>query len=497
VPVGLRRWLIAISAVAGTDLYAITQTNVGIALPHMQGAFSAAPDQVAWLVTSFVVGTTIMTVLSGWLAARFGRRELFLCAILGFTIATVACGASTSLEEAVFWRTMQGVLGAPLLPLGQAITIDAFPQEQQGLATSFWAIGAMVGTIFGVLVGGLLVEHASWPWIFWVNVPIGILVLLGAWLFVPRVPRDPGRHLDVLGVLALVVGIGAVQLVFNRGERLDWFDSGEIAVEAAVAGLALFVFVVHSATTRRPFLPPALFANRNFLVGQAMIFIYGALVFLPLFILPLLLQQIGGYAETDIGRFLAPRGVGFVASLMIVGPLMSRLDPRLVYVAGLLALVASSWGLAFGTQAIDPWTVTWTSFVQGIGAGVSFVPVSVMAFATIEQRLRTEGLAVFHLILNLGTTVGVAAIFNVLARDMQANRAVLSHFINPYNKALGFGGASGLWDTGDRGGLAALNAEVGRQAAVIAYNDTFFLIGLVALAAMPLCLLLKPVRGGR
>jgi len=187
VPVGLRRWLIAVSAVAGTDLYAITQTNVGIALPHMQGAFSAAPDQVAWLVTSFVVGTAIMTVLSGWLAARFGRRELFLCSIIGFTIATIACGASTNLGEAVFWRAMQGVLGAPLIPLGQAITIDAFPQEQQGLATSVWAIGSMVGTIFGVLVGGLLVEHASWPWIFWINVPIGILVLFiaGAYLLKP------------------------------------------------------------------------------------------------------------------------------------------------------------------------------------------------------------------------------------------------------------------------------------------------------------------------
>ena len=495
VPVGLRRWLIAISAVAGTDLYAITQTNVGIALPHMQGAFSAAPDQVAWLVTSFVVGTTIMTVLSGWLAARFGRRELFLCSIIGFTIATIACGASTSLGEAVFWRAMQGVLGAPLIPLGQAITIDAFPQEKQGLATSVWAIGSMVGTIFGVLVGGILVEHASWPWIFWINVPVGILVLLSAWLFVPRVPRDRHRHLDVFGVIALVVGIGALQLVLNRGERLDWFDSGEIAVEATVAALAIFIFAVHSATTLRPFLPPALFANRNFLVGQAMIFTYGALVFLPLFILPLLLQQIGGYAETDIGRLLAPRGVGFVLSLLIMGPLMNRLDPRLVYIAGLFALVAASWGLAFGTLTIDPWTVVWTSFVQGIGAGVAFVPVSVLAFATIDRRLRTEGLAVFHLILNIGTTVGVAVIFNVLTRDLQANRSVLSYFINPYNKVLGFGGAAELWDTGEQGGLAALNAEVGRQAAVIAYNDTFFLIGVIAFAAMPLCLLLKPVRG--
>ena len=488
----MRRWLIALSAVAGTDVYTITQTNVGIALPHMQGAFSAAPDQVAWLVTSFVVGTTIMTVLSGWLSARFGRRELFLFAIAGFVVASIACGASTSLGEAVFWRAMQGVLGAPLIPLGQAITIDAFPQEQQGLGTSVWAIGAMSGTIFGAIGGGMLVEHMSWPWIFWANAPVGMLALLGAWLFVPRVSRDPNRHLDVLGVVALVVGIGALQLVFNRGERLDWFDSGEIAIEAAVAGLALFVFVVHSATTRRPFLPPALFANRNFLVGQAMIFIYGSLVFLPLFILPLLLQQIGGYAETDIGQLLAPRGVGFVLSLLIVGPLMTRLDPRLVYIAGQLALVASGWGLAFGTQTVDPWAVTWTSFVQGIGAGVSFVPVSVMAFATINLRLRTEGLAVFHLVLNIGTTVGVAAIFNVLTRDLQSNRAVLSYFINPYNKVLGLAGTPELWDIGEQGGLAALNAEVGRQAAVIAYNDTFFLIGVVAFAAMPLCLLLKP-----
>lgn len=495
-PSGLARFLTVASAVMGTIVYVVTLTIIGVALPYMQGTFSAAPDQLAWLVTSFIIGTAVMTAASGWLSTRFGRKRIFVASIAGFTISSVMCGFATGLDEIVIWRTLQGLLGAPLIPLGQAITIDAFPREKQALGTALWGMGAVSGSVVGPYVGGYLVEAYSWPWVFFINLPIGLLALVGAIAFVPETPRDAERRLDWFGFATIMAAIIATQLMLNRGERLGWFGSTEILIETGLAMLALYLLVTHSLTTHRPFLEVRLFLNANFSISLFFIFVYGLLTYLPVFLLPLLLQGLGGYSMTSVGALLGSRGLGVLFGLAVIGLLIARVDARILAGAGFLSLVVSGWGMSLWSMEIRTWDVIWTGFIQGIGAGVTFVPISVLAFSTMPERLRTEGLAFLHLMLNMGTAVGVAAIFNVLSRGIQINHEVMAAHVNPYNDLFRYRFSPEAWDLSEPSGLIALDAEITRQATMIAYNNSFYLIAIVGIVVIPLLFLLRaPPRG--
>jgi MFS transporter, DHA2 family, multidrug resistance protein len=482
---GARRWLALSAAMLGTTVYMLTMTLSGAALPHMQGAFSAAPDQMAWLLTSFIIGTTIMTACSGWVAVRFGRTRLYCVSAAGFVISSILCGFSTSLEEALIFRTIQGICGAPLSPLGQAIAIDSFPRRKQGLAVAMWSFGGMAGSAIGPFYAGALIEDYGWPWVFFVNVPLGALAFLAAWAFVPEIETDKARRFNWFGFIVLVVAICGFELMLNRGEQRDWFDSTEIVLEAAIGGFALYVFAMHLWLSRRPFFDPAILMDRNYAFGLTIIFVYGMICFLQMFLMPILLQDLAGYGIGQVGELLAWRALGSMTGMLVVSQVSDRIDPRIVLVGGFACLIGSAWAMSDWTLEVSAFDVVWAIYIQGMGAAVTYVPISMMAFATLPDRQRNEGMALFFLVTNLGTATGTAIIFNVLSRGMRVNHDSMSEVLTPFNELFKHGGLPGLWNLTSPGGLAAMDAEIGRQAAMIAYNNSFYLIALTALVVLP------------
>ncbi|MFN0042172.1 MAG: DHA2 family efflux MFS transporter permease subunit [Alphaproteobacteria bacterium] len=493
---GVKSWLALSAAMLGTTVYMLTLTLSGAALPHMQGAFSAAPNQMAWVLTSFIIGTAIMTACSGWLALHFGRTRVFAVSTAGFAAASILCGLSTTLEEALVFRTLQGLFGATLTPLGQAIAIDAFPRRKQGMATAMWSFGGVSGSAIGPYVGGVLVSEYGWPWVFFVNVPLALLACLATLLFVPEIVRAK-KSLNWYGFGALAVAITTFQLMLNRGERLDWFSDPEIVIEAAIASLASYLFAIHIITSKSPFFPPLLFRDRNFVFGLFLMFIYGAIVFLQMFLMPVLLQDLGGYGIEDVGGLLGWRAVGLMFGMLLISPISDRIDPRIILVAGFGCLIGSAWAMSDWTVNIRAFDAAAAMFVQGMGGGIAFVPISMMTFSTVPTSARNDGVALFFLTSSLGTATGTALIYNVLTRFMRINHDAMSEVLTPYNELFQQGGMPRLWSLLQRGGLAAMDAEIGRQAAMIAYNNCFYLIALIGLAALPLSIFVrfpKPAR---
>jgi DHA2 family multidrug resistance protein len=494
LPVGARRFILVAATTLGTAAYDFTWTVVGVALPHMQGSFSATPDQVAWVMTGFIVGSAMMMASVGWITARFGRRQLFLFAMAGYTITLVGCGLADTLFEEVMWRFGQGVVGAPLIPLGQAIAVDAFPPESHGKATSFWGIGVVAGGAFGPVAGGALIEHLGWPWIYYVTVPIGVISLVASWLVVPETPRNPDRKLDWFGFATLMTSVVAIQLMLSRGERLDWFDSAEVVAEGVVAGLAFYLYLVHTATAKHPFINRALFRNRNYVLGLVFLLSFGAIIILPNVLLPLLLVNLAGYPVIETGYLLIPRGVGVVIGLLVIGQVEHRVDARTVIFVCLLFYVFTGWQMSLWTIEVTPWDVMWPNFVQGLCGGVMWVPVSTLALATLDKRVQDEGYAVFYLQFDVGSAAGVAGVIALHTRQTQTNHALLSEHVNPFNELFGSPKVPEVWDIAEASGLAALDHEVTRQAMMIAYNNSFLLMTLMAAALLPMAFVFRRSR---
>ncbi|MFO0997287.1 MAG: DHA2 family efflux MFS transporter permease subunit [Alphaproteobacteria bacterium] len=489
--ISARSWLALMGGAMGTSTYMTALTITGTAIPHMQGAFSAAPDQIAWLLTAFIVGTTIMTACSGWISGRFGLRRFFLIASGGFAVTTVLCGLSSSLIEAVIFRVMQGMFGAPLLPLGQAIAMNAFPSNRQGLATAMWMAFGNVGSIFGPFVGGVLVENYGWPWVFFVTVPLSLIAFAATWLFVFDTERAEPTKFDWIGFGLLSVTIAALETMLSRGERLLWFDSPEIVAEAAIAALAFYLFAIRITSARAPFVPSALFLNRNYVIGSAFYFVHGAVVFLPLFLLPLQLQSLAGYDIMGVGELLTCRGLGFLAGALLVSRLSDRVDPRLILVLGFGCTAVSTWGMSSWTLEVRAFDVIWAGFINGASSSIAYVPLTVIAFWTLPGRYRTQGLGFFYVVSFLGTATGTAIIFNVLTRSMRINHDVLAERLTPYNELFNYAFVPRLWSWSHQGGVAAFDAEIMRQSMMIAYNNSFYLIALTAIVVLPLIVFIR------
>ena len=490
-PAGLRQWMMMASGIAGTLIYVFAISAAGMALPHMQGTFSAAADQIAWVVTSFIVASTLVMACAGWLSTRFGRRRIYLVCIVGFTAASVLAGMADNLANEVVARTLQGLFGAPLAPLGQAISIDAFPRERQGFATSVWAMGALWGTFLGPLAGGYIVEHFGWPWVFYMIVPLGALSWLCSWVALTETPLEPERRLDWVGFIALTVAIGALTLMLNRGERLDWFASTEIVLTTVAAAGALYVFVVHSLTTRQPFLDTGLLTDRTYVLSILLVFIYGGYNFLPLFVLPLLLNDVMGYPLATIGLLLSTRSAGVLFGVVVIARIVDRFDPRIVILAGFICLIVPQWAMSTWNQDVGWWDISWAMILQGIGSGVPYIAISTVAFTTLPARLRTEGMTFLHLVTNLGIAIGAALMFNLVGRYRQTSHEELTAHVSPFNQAFRGASPGQSWNLAEAGDLAALSVEIGRQATMIAFTNAFYLSAVIGLAVLPLILMLR------
>ena len=485
--------LLTVCVMLATIMQALDTTIANVALPYMQGSLSATLDQINWVLTSYIVAAAIMTPVTGFLAMRFGRKRLFLTAVAGFTVASILCGIATTLPEMVLFRLIQGIFGAPLVPLSQSVLLDSYPQEKHGSAMAMWGIGVMVGPILGPTLGGWLTEYYNWRWVFYINLPIGILTFLGLSAYLSET-KTAKSTFDWFGFAMLSLAIGSFQMMLDRGEQLDWFSSGEIIIEAVLAALAFYLFVVQTFTAESPFIDPHIFTDRNFNLGLFFIFVVGIILLASLALITPYLQNLMNYPVVTAGLVLAPRGIGTMVAMMIVGRFINKVDSRLTLALGLVLTAAVLWEMTGFTPDVSQATLIRTGVLQGMGLGFMFVPLSTITFATLPPQYRTQGTALYSLMRNIGSSIGISMVIFLLTRNTQILHAEIAGNVTPFNDALHKFNVAQISNLATVTGRSALNAEVTRQANIIAYANDFKLMMLVSLAALPFILLLHPAK---
>jgi DHA2 family multidrug resistance protein len=479
--------------ILATLLYSIDWTIAAVALPHMRGTFSATQDQISWVITSYIVASAVMIPTAGFLSTRYGRKRVFVGAMAGFVGASVLCGAADSLATEVFARIVQGMSGAFLIPLSQSIVLDTYPPEKHTRMMGFWGVGSVFGPVIGPTLGGYLTEHLDWRWIFFINVPVGLIALAGVIAFLPETKRDTSRRFDVFGFLTLALGVGALQMMFDRGERHDWFESTEIMIEAGLAALGLYLFAAHSLTARNPFLDPRLLAVRGFALGLAFVFLYGMLTLPPMVLMPPFLQDLRGMPVQTIGLLQSPRGFGLVLSMLAGGLLTHILGPRILIGFGFACLAVAGMEMSTWNMDVGFWPIVWTGFLQGVGAGVVWVPLQSLIFPALPAAQRTEAAAVLNLVRSIGSSIGVSVALTMLTRYATEARAGMVEHLTPYNELFRFSDVARSWDMRSLSGLAQAQRQVELQASMIGYAADFRWLALAALLALPLLLLIpKP-----
>ncbi|HEY3695827.1 DHA2 family efflux MFS transporter permease subunit [Phenylobacterium sp.] len=494
------RRIITASVMAATIMQSLDSTIANVALPHMQGELSATQDQMGWVLTSYIVAAAITIPLSGWLANAFGRRKVFLASIVLFTVTSALCGAAVTLPQIVLFRFLQGVGGAALVPLSQAVLFDINDPKDFGRAMAIWAGSAQAGNIFGPALGGWLTDNLSWRWVFYINLPIGVLAFVGLLLTMPESRAAKRPSFDFLGFATLSLGVTALQLLLDRGQLLDWFSSPEIVIEAAVAALGFYLFISHMFTSERPFLNPALFTDRNFVAANAFIFLIGLVLFGSLALLPPMLQNQFGYPVVLTGLVTAPRGLGTFLGMIIVGRIIGRINVRLIMAAGFLITAFALWQMTQFSPQMGYWPVIVSGLVQGLGIAIIYVPASTVAFATLSGSLRNEGTALFNLVRNLGSSVGISVVLFLLVQNTQRLHASLGEHVTPYNAAANPAAIAAHLDPTTAKGRAALDAAITHQSTFIAYLDDFKLMMVLTLLTLPFLLLVrdtKPAPGER
>ncbi|HEX5265025.1 MAG TPA: DHA2 family efflux MFS transporter permease subunit, partial [Phenylobacterium sp.] len=454
---------------------------------------SASPEQITWVLTSYIVAAAIMTPLSGWLADRIGRKRMFLISIGGFTIASMLCGIATSLPEIVLFRVLQGIFGAALIPLSQAVLLDINPPEKHGQAMAIWGAGAILGPILGPALGGYFTENLSWRWCFYINLPIGILAFLGVFLFISGDRLRKAKRFDFLGFGMLTLFIASFQMVLDRGPSQDWFQSREIWIETILAVIGLWVFVIHTMTTDHPFFDKALIRDRNFVTASIFGFFVGILLFSTMALLPPMMQTLMGYPVLTSGLVSMPRGVGSFVAMFFVGRLIGRVDTRLILFTGLSISAVALWQMMHFDLSMGVWPFITSGVIQGLGIGLLFVPLSTLAFATIAPHLRPEGSSVYTLVRNLGSSVGISIMNALLVANIQTMHESLAGKIIP-SDAVVRANLPRMLDPSTAAGITSLNAEITRQASMVAYVDNFRLMFVITIACMPMLLLMRKPR---
>lgn len=485
------RILITLSIMLATVMQSLDTTIANVALPHMQGGMGATQEQISWVLTSYIVAAAIFTPLTGFLGDYLGRRRLFIGSVIGFTVASMLCGAAQTLPQIILFRLLQGVFGASLVPLSQSILLDTYPPEKHGSAMAMWGMGVMVGPILGPSLGGWLTEYYNWRWVFYINLPFGILAWLGLTLYLKENKLKSGKHFDLIGFAFLSIAIGTSQLFLDRGESLDWLNSNEIIIEGVIALLCLYLFIGHILTSHTPFLEPAMFKDRNFSVGLMFIFIIGIILLATMALMPPYMQSLLNYPVIDVGLLLAPRGLGTMAAMLLVSKVSGKIDARYQIFLGLTLTSYSLWLMTLFNANIGSSEIITTGVIQGLGLGFIFVPLSTLTFATLSPQYRNDGTALFSLLRNIGSSIGISIVMTKLAQNTQMNHAAYANFITPFNTSLQQASQSGVYPLHSITGLASLNAEVTRQAMLMAYLQDFRLMMWLVLWALPLLLLLK------
>ncbi len=491
-PSPTRRFLITVPSMIAATMVAVDITIANVALPHMQASLSASQEQILWVLTSYIVAAAIATPLAGWLASRFGRKLVMIASVLGFTLASAMCGMATDLQTMVFARALQGACGAALIPLSQAILLDINPPEGYAKAMAIFSLGSMAGPIIGPTLGGYLTDALSWRWVFFINVPFGILAFLGmlAFLFESKDISKP--KFDMFGFITISIALGAFQLMIDRGEHLDWFDSNEIKLYAVISALALYLGLVHMFTARDTFIKPKMFTDRNFAIGCIISMLVGVIAFATIPLIVVMTQNLLGYTAFRTGMIGMPRALGTLVAIVLVTRLSGKIDSRVMLVSGLLIT-----GLSLGMYArmdlyVDQWSLIVTGFVQGFGGGLLFVPLSVVVFSTLPQRLRNEGASMYALTRNIGNAIGISLLQRELIHYSAESRAQLVQGIRPDSPVFQYGMPN--FDMGATSELVGLNMEINRQASMVGNISVYWIVAFASVILIPLIVMMKQSR---
>jgi MFS transporter, DHA2 family, multidrug resistance protein len=483
--------LLTLAVMGASMIQILDSTIANVALPHMQTSLGATLDTVTWVLTSYIIAGAVAMPITGWLADRVGSRNLFLGAVVGFIVTSMLCGIAVNLSEMVAFRVLQGICAAFIGPLSQTILLDINPPERGPKAMAIWGMGIMVAPIFGPMIGGWLTESYNWRWCFYINLPIGIPTLAILWWLLPSRPVV-SRPLDMMGYLYLALGLASLQLLLDRGQQADWLQSWEIRIEAMVALSGLWLFGTHLWTTKKPLFDRNMLLDRNFLAALLFMVVIGLMMFGVFALLPPMLQNLYGYTVFDTGVLLAPRGVGILVAMAIAARLRDKVDARWIIATGFAIVVASVWYMTGWALVMGSREIILSGLLQGLGMGLTFMPMNVIAFSTLPMQYRTEGSSLLYLMRSVGGSLGISVVTTMLARNLQTSHADLAGHITAYNMSSVDPSSADRFGTLGQVALQAMDLEVNRQAAMIAYLSDFKLMMMTVLCFMPLILFLRP-----
>jgi DHA2 family multidrug resistance protein len=498
----INKWLITISVMLPTIMEIIDTSVANVALPHMQGSLNAGTDEITWVLTSYLVANAVVLPMTGWLARMFGRKRFLITCIILFTFSSLLCGAAPTLATLIFFRIIQGAAGGALIPTSQAIMMETFPPYQQGMAMAIFGVGAMFGPIIGPALGGWITDNMNWRWIFYINIPIGIVAVTMATYFIfdPPYLKRARISIDYWGLALLVIGLGALQVVLDKGQQDDWFNSSFILGCSVVSAFALLLLVYVELKHPHPIVNLRLFKNLSFSAGNFIMFIVGFCLYSSIMLIPLFLQTLMGYNATMAGMVLAPGGVATLITMPFVGALISRYDGRKVVFCGLLIGAWSMYIMRDFTLEAAYWDFVWPRIVLGVGLAMIFVPLTTVTLATIQKDEMGNATGIFNLLRNIGGSVGIAIAATLLARYSQFYQNSLVGHITSFNsttqtrlaglkQAAMSKGIDAV--TADKTALATIYGIIRRQAGILAYNRIFWVVGLAFLSIIPFLLLLK------
>jgi DHA2 family multidrug resistance protein len=500
-------WLVAVSVMFATFMEVLDTTVVNVSLPHIAGSLSSTIDEATWALTSYLVANAIILPMTGWLAGTFGRKRLLMMSVVGFTCSSFLCGLAPTLSSLIFFRVVQGATGGALQPLSQAVLLEAFPPHERGKAMGFWGLGIVVAPILGPVLGGWLTDSYSWRWVFYINIPVGIasIVMTKMYIFDPPYLKRHEGSVDYWGIGMLAVGIGALQILLDKGQQEDWFESSFIVSLAIVSAVTLVALVVHELRTDNPVVDLRVFKARSYAVGVFLMTVVGFVLYGSLVLLPIMLQTLLGYPSLQAGIAMAPRGIGSFFMMPLVGLMTGRFDPRKLLTVGLIVGGGTLLWLARLNLQAGYWDIFWPQLIQGGGLALLFVPLTTVSMDPIPRERMGNATSLFNLMRNVGGSIGIAVTSTMVARGQRASAVLLSSNVTAYDPETqslfaqmraGFMAAGADAVTATNRAYAAMAGLVQRQAAMVSFVSLFELLGIVFIALLPLVLLMKRPRSG-
>jgi MFS transporter, DHA2 family, multidrug resistance protein len=504
----VNRWLVSLSVVFATFMEVLDTTVVNVSLPHIAGSMSATVEEGTWTLTSYLVANAIILPMTGWLARQFGRKRLLLTAIISFTCASVMCGLAPNLTMLIIFRVIQGAAGGTMQPLSQAIMLESFPPEERGKAMAFWALCIVTAPILGPVIGGWLTDTYSWRWIFYINIPVGIISLVMAQMFVfdPSYLKRKTQSIDYWGIGMLTVGMGALQIMLDKGQQEDWFSSKMIVVVTIIAVVGLTAFIIREFLVKHPIIDLRIFKDRTYSIGVFIMTTVGFVLYGSLVLLPIILQTLLGYSSLEAGVTMAPRGIGSMLFMPIVGMVIGRVGARKFLTAGILLCAGTLFWFGFLDTNAGYWDFFWPQFLQGISMSMVFVPMTTIAMDAIRREEMGNATSIFNLMRNIGGSIGIATAATLLERYRQINTNILGANVTPYSpktQLLMDQMRSGMMASGTdpvtatQRSYAMLFGMVQRQAAMLSFIHLMRLFGVLFVVIVPLILLAKPPRSGK